>query len=70
MGNFKSYTNLSFYEKLWGVLFVIFMSLGVYVANYVIDFQTNPYYNSIAEASRSDLFIIIPIAIITWVNEK
>lgn len=44
------------------------MSLGVYVSNHVLQFQTNPAFQSIAVASIHDLKIVIPVAIITWVK--
>ena len=33
----------------------------------VIEFLTNPEYNTVAVASLSDFYIIIPVASITWV---
>ena len=64
----KSLLYFNFYEQIWGGFFIFFSILGAFMAKNMFEFLMNPEYNTVAVASLSDLKIIIPMAIFTWVS--
>lgn len=63
----KGLLYFNFYEQIWGGLFIFFSIIGAFMAKNMFEFLWNPEYDSPAIASLSDLKIVIPTAIFTWV---
>ena len=66
----KSLLYFNFYEQIWGGLFIFFSIIGAFMAKNMFEFLFNPEYNSVTVARLSDLKIIIPTAILTWVRKR